>query len=118
MVELLGAHQAAQKKERMAAPVWEHADLVFTNRIGDYIDPANLRREIVGLCEDAGIFPAISPNELRHSCASLLRHREVPDTQIADFLGHTDTRMLDKHYGHRVTPVVDLTAAQRRMLKG
>ena len=89
---------------------------VFTNAIGDYIDPSNLRREIAGLCDDAGISPAISPNELRHSCASLLRHLGVPATQIADFLGHTDTRMLDKHYGHRVTPVIDLTEAQGRML--
>jgi integrase len=116
VVNLLRAHQVAQKKDRMAAPVWEHQDLVFTDSIGDYIDRWHLRREVGALCQDAGIFPTIAPNELRHSCASLLRHREVPDTQIADFLGHTDTRMLDKHYGHRVTPVIDLTEAQGRML--
>jgi len=116
VVDLLRAHQVAQKKDRIAAPVWEHQDLVFTDPIGDYIDRWHLRREVAALCKDAGIFPTIAPNELRHSCASLLRHREVPDTQIADFLGHTDTRMLDKHYGHRVTPVIDLTEAQARML--
>lgn len=116
VVDLLRDHQKRQKPERIAAAVWEHEDLVFTDPIGDYIDRWHLRREVADLCKDAGIFPAISPNELRHSCASLLRHREVPDTQIADFLGHTDTRMLDKHYGHRVTPVIDLTEAQGRML--
>ncbi len=116
VVDILRAHQTAQKAERLAAPVWEHPDLVFTNRIGDYIDPSNLRREIADLCEDAGIFPAISPNELRHSCASLLRARGVPDGLIADFLGHNDTRMLNLHYGHPTTPVLDLTEAQGRML--
>ena len=97
-------------------PPLAHEDLVFTNPIGDYIDRWNLRREVAALCKDASIFRAIAPNELRHSCASLLRHREVCNTQIADFLGHTDTRMLDKHYGHRVTPVIDLTEAQGQML--
>jgi integrase len=116
VVEILRDHQKRQKPERLAAPVWEHEDLVFTDPIGDYIDRWHLRREVADLCKDAGIFPAIAPNELRHSCASLLRHRGVPDTQIADFLGHSDTRMLDKHYGHQVVPVIDLTEAQGRML--
>jgi integrase len=118
VVDLLRQHQVRQKEERLAAPVWEQPDLVFTNGIGDYIDPSNLRREIAALCEDAGISPTISPNELRHSCASLLRHLGLPLAQIADFLGHRDTRMLDKHYGHPVTPVIDLTEAQGRMLGG
>jgi integrase len=116
VVELLREHELRQKKERLKAPVWEHPGLVFTNAIGDYIDPSNLRREVAGLCKDAGISPAITPNELRHSCASLLRHLGLPLAQIADFLGHRDTRMLDKHYGHPVTPIIDLTEAQGRML--
>lgn len=117
VVDLLRQHQARQKPERLKAEIWEHDDLVFANAIGDYVDPSNLRREIAGLCDDAGIDPAITPNELRHSCASLLRHLGVPMAQIADFLGHRDTRMLDKHYGHPVAPVVDLTAAQADMLR-
>ena len=78
VVTLLVEHKKRQKPERLAARVWEHEDLVFTNAIGDYIDPSNLRREVAGLCEDAGISPTISPNELRHSCASLLRHLGYP----------------------------------------
>jgi integrase len=118
VLRLLAAHQTQQKKDRLAAPVWEYEDLVFTNAIGDYIDPSNLRREIAGLCENAGIFPAITPNELRHSCTSLLRELGVHDSHIAALLGHRDTRMIDKHYGHRVVDVVDLTEAQGRMLNG
>ena len=113
VVALLRDHQVSQKAERLAALVWQYDDLVFANAIGDYIDPSNLRRQIAGLCEDAGISPAITPNELRHSCASLLRHLGVPMAQIADFLGHRDTRMLDKHYGHAIAPVVDVTDAKQ-----
>ncbi|HMK63383.1 MAG TPA: site-specific integrase [Acidimicrobiales bacterium] len=116
VVELLRRHQYDQKAARLAAPAWEHSELIFTNSVGDYIDPSNLRREVAALCKDAGVFPAISPNDLRHSCASLLRHLGLPLAQIADFLGHRDTRILDKHYGHPVTPVLDLTDAQARML--
>jgi integrase len=117
LLKLLTAHSVRQKKERMAAPVWEHEDLVFTNAIGDYIDPSNLRREIAGLCEDAGIFPAISPNELRHTAASLLRASGATPDQIANFLGHKDNRMVHKHYfDSSVMPVIDLTETQGRML--
>jgi integrase len=117
VVDLLREHQARQREDRIAAKVWENADLVFTNRIGDYIDPSNLRREIAGLCEDAGIRPAISPNELRHTTATLLRHAGVDPRDIAEILGHSDERMFDQHYfDRRAERVIDLTEAQGRML--
>ncbi len=36
---------------------------------------------------------------------------------VADFLGHRDTTMLITNYRHKVKRVVDLTAAQDRMLE-
>jgi integrase len=117
VVELLAQHQHQQKVERIAATVWEYEDLVFTNAIGDFIDPSNLRRIVAGLCEDAGIRPVISPNELRHTTATLLRHAGVAPRDIADMLGHRDERMFDQHYfDHRAERVIDLTEAQGRML--
>jgi integrase len=117
VVDLLAEHKHEQKKQRLAARVWEYEDLVFTNAIGDFIDPSNLRREIARLCEDAGIRPAISPNELRHTTATLLRHAGVAPRDIADILGHRDERMFDQHYfDHRAERVIDLTTAQGRML--
>lgn len=116
VLSLLRDHQTDQKKRRLAAEAWEDFDLVFPNEIGRPIDPSNLRREIAGLCDDAGIFPAISPNELRHSAASLLVNASVPLEEVADFLGHANVRMLAQTYRHRVKRVVDLTDAQARML--
>jgi integrase len=65
-----------------------------------------VRRELAGICHAAGV-PAVNPNELRHSAASILSDAGVPLEQIADMLGHTNTRMLDQTYRHRVRPVVD-----------
>jgi integrase len=109
-LSLLRTHRT---EERLAAPAWEDFDLVFPNQIGRPIDPSNLRREITGLCQDAGIDPAISPNDL---AASVLVNAEVPLEEVANFLGHTNARMLAQTYHHRVKRVVDLTVAQEGML--
>lgn len=59
-----------------------------------------------------------SPNELRHSAASLLSASGVPLEQIADVLGHTDTRMLLKHYRHPISRAIDAAAAPMERLFG
>ena len=48
-----------------------------------------------------------TPNELRHSAASLLSASGVPLEVIADVLGHASTRMLEQHYRHQVRPSID-----------
>ena len=115
VVALLRAHQVRQKTERLASPAWDDFGLVFCNEIGRPIDPSNLRREVARLCRATGIEP-ISPNELRHSAASLLVNAGVPLEEVADFLGHANVRMLAQVYRHRIKRVVDLTQAQERML--
>ena len=70
---------------------------------------------MVALCERAGIDP-ISPNELRHSAASLLVAAGMPLEEVADLLGHRDVTMLAGVYRHRTKRVVDLTEAQGWML--
>jgi integrase len=42
----------------------------------------------------------LSFHELRHSYASILVNGRVPMAFVAAQLGHSDTRMVDKHYGH------------------
>ena len=56
----------------------------------------------------------ISPNEFRHSAVTLLSEAGIQIPDVADMLGHKDTRMLAKHYRHR-RGVVDLTKGQSRM---
>jgi integrase len=56
----------------------------------------------------------ISPNEFRHSAATLLSEAGIPIQGVADMLGHEHTRMLAKRFRHR-RGVVDLTEGQDRM---
>ena len=51
-------------------------------------------------CTAARIRPAIGINVLRHTWASLSVMNGVPLLVVAKNLGHTDTRMVEKHYGH------------------
>jgi integrase len=48
----------------------------------------------------ARIKPEISFHGLRHSWASLAVMNGVPPMVVAKNLGHSDTRMVEKHYGH------------------
>ena len=48
----------------------------------------------------AKIAPQISFHGLRHTYASLSIMNGAPALVVAKSLGHSDTRMVDKHYGH------------------
>ena len=58
---------------------------------GRLIVEANLR---------AGIDPPITFHGLRHTWASLAVMNTTPLMVVAQNLGHADTRMVEKHYGH------------------
>jgi integrase len=51
-------------------------------------------------CGAARIDPPVNFHGLRHTYASRLAMRGVPLAVIAAQLGHSDTRMVEKHYGH------------------
>lgn len=51
-------------------------------------------------CARARLTPAVSFHALRHTWASLAAMAGVPLLIVARNLGHTDTRMVEKHYGH------------------
>src|SRR5262249_6536844 len=51
-------------------------------------------------CARAGIAPAVGFHVLRHTHASILAMRAVPMAVVARQLGHSDTRMTERHYAH------------------
>ena len=51
-------------------------------------------------CERAKIVPALSFHGLRHTWASLAVMAGMPLLVVARNLGHADTRMVERHYGH------------------
>ena len=117
LVEWVAQHRRDQLAERLAATSWVDDRLVFASPTGNVLSPPNVRRQLAAICErleadpNGEKFPTIKPNELRHSCASLLSDEGVPNELIADLLGHTTTRMVDETYRHRLRPVVSVAAA-------
>jgi integrase len=57
-------------------------------------------RPMRAACERARIVPAVGFHALRHSWASLAVMAGVPLLVVARNMGHADTRMVEKHYGH------------------
>jgi integrase len=58
------------------------------------------QRPLEAACAAARIDPPANFHALRHTYASRLAMRGVPLAVIAAQLGHSDTRMVEKHYGH------------------
>ena len=64
-------------------------------------------------CKQADINPPMSFHGLRHTYASLAVMDGVPLMLIARNLGHADTRMAEKHYGHLADDFVARTIRER-----
>ena len=58
------------------------------------------QRPLSAACKAARIDPPVNFHGLRHTYASRLAMRGVPLAVIAAQLGHADTRMVERHYGH------------------
>jgi integrase len=58
------------------------------------------QRPLSAVCGAARIEPTVNFHGLRHTYASRLAMRGVPLAVIAAQLGHSDTRMVEKHYAH------------------
>lgn len=128
------ADQAAERL--LAGRAWTDddrwVDLAFTSEVGTPMSPSNVRRSFTKSVTRANVaisaaneellaadpdatpespIPAdFTPYELRHTAASLLVDAGASAYAVADQLGHTTTRMLDRHYRHRVADVIDTAA--------
>jgi integrase len=76
------------------------------HRAGKPWGKSNQHRSLLEACGIAGISPAASFHTLRHTYASLMVMDGVPLMVVARNLGHADTRMVEKHYGHLTTSYV------------
>jgi integrase len=75
-------------------------DRIFTNGGGKPWKRSNQGRPMQLACARAKIKPAISFHGLRHTYASLSAMAGMPLIVLAKNLGHSTTRMVEKHYGH------------------
>jgi integrase len=76
------------------------SDLIFKKDDGSAWGKSHQKRLMADACEHAKIKPPIGFHGLRHTWASHAVMNGVPLLVVAKNLGHSDTRMVEKHYGH------------------
>jgi integrase len=74
--------------------------LMLRKADGDRWGKSNQARPMAEACEHARIEPLAGFHTLRHSYASHTVMAGAPLIVVARNLGHADTRMVEKHYGH------------------
>jgi integrase len=74
--------------------------LLFTHGDGSPWNKSHQGLPMIQACDRAKIKPRISFHGLRHTWASLAVMAGVPLMIVARNLGHSDTRMCEKHYSH------------------
>jgi integrase len=75
-------------------------ELMLRKHDGDRWGKSNQTRPMADACVAAKIAPPASFHCLRHTYASLSVMGGAPLIVVAKNLGHSDTRMVEKHYGH------------------
>jgi integrase len=88
----------ARERERLAK-MGEPVDNIRVNDIGDWRESEQLR-PMADAVKRARIKPPIGFHGLRHTWASHAVMNGMPLLIVAKNLGHSDTRMVEKHYGH------------------
>ncbi len=78
----------------------EPGDFVFPKSEGRPWKTSEQIRIMKRACNAAGILPAVSFHDLRHTFGRMLAEAGAPMRVIADALGHSDTRITEKHYAH------------------
>jgi integrase len=76
------------------------SELMFTHNGGNEWRKGHQTRPMKQACERAKLKPPIGFHQLRHTWASLAVMAGMPLMVVARNLGHVDTKMVEKHYGH------------------
>ena len=75
-------------------------ELVLRKPAGGHWGKSNQTRPMAEACQRAKIDPPANFHALRHTWASHAVMAGAPLLVVAKNLGHSDTRMVEKHYGH------------------
>jgi integrase len=76
------------------------SEIILRQPNGEAWGPSNQTAYLNKACQRAGISPPINFHGLRHTYASLAVMNGAPLHVVARNLGHADTRMVERHYGH------------------
>ncbi len=76
------------------------AALLFTSPDGSVLRPTNWRQRFFNPAVQHAELAPLTPHDLRHTAASLFISAGANQWMLAEVLGHSDTRMIDRVYGH------------------
>jgi integrase len=99
-VEILEAHRARQRLERMAASTWHDPGLVLPNTKGKVRRRDSVVRSLKALLKDAGLPTDMRFHDLRHTAGTLALRQGVPLHTVSRMLGHADPAMTLRRYAH------------------
>lgn len=102
----LREHRNDQRADDLATGVRPDPNFVWRTSNGTALQQSNLTREFKKVMKEMGLGTEWSPNDLRHTAASLLVDQGVPLVVVADILGHTTTRMLEQTYRKNLRPQI------------
>ena len=100
VIHALRLHQQQQKEERhLMGQGWQDSGLVFVWPDGRPYHPQHVTRMCKRLSERAGV-PAVTPHNLRHTCASLLVEAGIPLKVVQERLRHASYLTTADLYAH------------------
>jgi integrase len=107
VIKALKDHKLLQASERAeAGSAWREHDLVFASQVGTPLDPSHVRRAFKQITKSAGLGEDWTPRELRHTFVSILSDDGMLIRDIADLVGHSDSRTTETVYRHQLKPVI------------
>jgi integrase len=108
-VEVLRAHRAHQRFERMRARSWEFPDLVFPNTSGEVRRSGAVRKSLRRLLKKAGLPEPgrVRFHDLRHTAGTLALRQGMTLHAVSKMLGHADPAMTLRRYAHVLDDMED-----------
>jgi integrase len=102
IMEMLEQHRASQLQiQQHAGSDWQNLGLVFTNRMGGFINPRVVNERFNAAVKAAGL-PPMHFHDLRHSAATLLLAMGVHPKVVQELLGHSKISMTMDLYSHAI----------------
>lgn len=106
-VEVLKAHHARQRLERMKATAWADPSLVFPNTSGDIRRSEAVRKSFRRLLARAGLPEGVRFHDLRHTAGTLALRQGKTLHAVSKMLGHADPAMTLRRYAHVLDDMED-----------
>jgi len=102
-VAVVRTHKKRQNEERLlASTAWSDHDLVFTDEIGEPLNPARFTRLTKQLAGRAGVTPLTPHQAARHTWASLALSEGVNPKVVQERLGHSSIAITLDRYSHLI----------------